>query len=275
MFVDEALGRRLELVEAHFAARIAEAFAAADPGSGAGFLAAGPAVAAWVAPHSVLSKVYGLGLDGRVGDAELEAIEDFYRAHGDRRVQVELSPFAGAELAARLEDRGYRLGGHEQIQARPLSAADRDLVVPQPPGVTVEPVDPADAATRAAWARVSAEGFFAPAASPPDIVRYSELCFDVPGTTAWLARADGTPAAGGAFAIHDGIAPFFAGSTLPAFRRRGSHHALIAARLRGAARAGAQVATVGARAGGESHRHLDAAGFTVAYTRWLFVRAWE
>jgi hypothetical protein len=275
MFVDEALGRRLETVEAHFAARIAEAFAADDPAGGAGFLAVGPAVAAWVAPHSVLSKVYALGLDGPVADSELDAIEAFYRERGDRKVQVELSPFAGAELAARLEDRGFRLAGHEQVQVRPLTAADRDLDVPRARGVTVEAVDPADRATRATWARVSSDGFFAPQPSPPDIARYSALCFDVPGTVAWLARVDGEPAGGGAFAVHDGIAPFFAGSTLPAFRRRGSHHALIAARLRAAARAGAAVATVGARAGGDSHKHLDAAGFTVAYTRWLFVRAWE
>lgn len=274
MFVDEPLARRLELVEAHFAARIAEAFAAADPGGGADFLTAGAAVAAWVAPGSVLSKVYGLGVDGAVDDASLEAIEDFYRAHGERKVQVELSPFAGVELAARLEERGYRLAGHEQIQVRPLAAADRELDVALPPGVHVEAVDPADAVTRAAWARVSSEGFFAPQASPPDIVRYSELCFDVPRTFAWLARVEGLPAAGAAFAMHDGIAPFFAGSTLPAFRRRGSHQALIRARLRAAARAGAEVATVGARAGGESHRHLAAAGFSVAYTRGLFVRAW-
>src|SRR5687768_2416815 len=162
MFVDEALGRRLETVEAHFAARIAEAFAAADPAGGADHRAVGGAVAPWVAPHSVLSKVYALGLDGPVADGDLDAIEAFYRAHGDRKVQVELSPFAGVELAARLEERGYRLAGHEQVQVRPLSVEDRELELPLATGVTVEAVDPDDTETRATWARVSSDGFYAP-----------------------------------------------------------------------------------------------------------------
>jgi len=141
--------------------------------------------------------------------------------------------------------------------------------------VSIEIVDPGDRATREAWTRVSTEGFYAPASPAPDIVRYSTLCFDVEGTTALLARVDGVPAAAGAFAIAEGIAAFFAGSTVPALRGRGAHTALIAARLRAAAAAGAILATVGARPGGESHRHLDRAGFTVGYTRPSLARAWE
>ena len=62
---------------------------------------------------------------------------------------------------------------------------------------------------------------------------------------------------------------------VPALRGRGAHTALIAARLRAAAAAGATLATVCARPGGESHRHLDRAGFTVGYTRPSLARAWE
>ncbi|MEO6462745.1 MAG: hypothetical protein ABIP29_06690 [Candidatus Eisenbacteria bacterium] len=274
MFVDPSLAHRLEQHEALYARRIADAFAAADPACGATFVRVGGATAAWVARGSVLSKVHALGLDGPVADDELERIEDFYRTCGETRVTIELSPFAGVDLAARLEQRGYRMAGLEQVQVRPLAAVDARPVATLPPGVTIEPVDPADHATRAAWVRVSTAGFFAPAPSPPDIVRYSELCFDVLGTTAFLARVDGEPAAAGAHAIADGIAAFFAGSTVPAFRRRGSHAALIAARIQAASAAGAALATVGARPGGASHRHLEAAGFAVGYTRPSFVRAW-
>jgi hypothetical protein len=275
VFVDQPLARRLEQHEALYAGRIAEAFAAADPACGAVVLRVGGATAAWVAPGSVLSKVHALGLDGPFADEDLDRIEDFYRALGESRVTIELSPFAGVECAARLEARGYRMVGLEQVQVRPLDPADARLDGAPPPGVTIEVVDPADQKTREAWARVSSGGFFAPAPSPPDLVRYSELCFDVPGTTAFLARVDGEPAAAGAYAIADGIAAFFAGSTLPAYRRRGGHTALIQARLRAAASAGAALATVGARPGGTSHKHLALAGFTVAYTRPSFARSWE
>jgi hypothetical protein len=273
VFVDPHVARRMEQHEALFAARIADAFRPDDPAR-AGHLAVGGGTAAWVAPDSVLSKVYGLGVAGPVSDADLDAIEDFYRARGEKKVQFELAPFAGVELLARLEDRGYRIRGCDQILVRALGAADSEAP-PPPAGVTVEAIDPADAEGRAAWARVSADGFFAPAASPPDIRRYSELCFDVPGTVAWLARVDGAPAASGAHALADGICALFAGATLPERRRRGSHAALIAARLAAGARAGAEFAMVGAQPGGASHKHLEAAGFRAAYTRYLFVRAWE
>ncbi len=275
MFVDSSLAHRLEHHEALFAGRIATAFAAADPACGADVLRVGGATAVWVAPGSVLSKVHGLGLDGPVAADALDRLEDFYRARGETRVTIELSPFAGVEFAARLEERGYRMAGLEQVQVRGLGPADARRPPELPPGVTIERVEPADRAARAAWTRVSTEGFFAPAPSPPDIVRYSELCFDVEGTTAFLARVDGEPAAAGAYAIADGIAAFFAGSTVPALRRRGAHAALIVARVIAAAAAGATVATVGARPGGQSHKHLDGAGFSVGYTRPSFVRVWS
>lgn len=274
MFVDAALGLRLERLDALFAERIAAAFAAADPGSGAGSLRRAGAVAAWVAPGSVLSRVHALGLDGPPEDADLDAIEEFYRSHGEASVRIELSPFAGVPLMARLEQRGYRIAGLEQVQVRRLGAADR-APAPAPAGVTIAAVDPADPAARAAWARVSGEAFFAPASPPPDLVRYGELCFDVFDTVAWLASVDGVPAATGAHSLADGICALFAGATLPAARGRGCHGALIAARLAAGAAAGAEFATVGAAPGGPSHRHLHAAGFETAYTRPLFTRSLE
>ena len=279
MFVDETLAHRLEHHEALFARRIADRFAAVDPACGASHARIGAATVAWVARRSVLNRVYALGLDGKVADEDLDAVEAFFRERGEAKVVVELSPFAGTTFAARLEARGYRTSGLEQVQVRALTPVDaaeeHEARAGLPRGVTIETVDPADLATRKEWVRVSTEGFYAPGDPPPDIVRYSELCFDVEGTTALLARVDGTPAGAGAFAIADGIAAFFAGSTVPELRGRGAHTALIAARIRASARAGATLATVGAKPGGDSHRHLDGAGFTVGYTRPALTRAWE
>jgi hypothetical protein len=279
MFVDEALARRLETLDATFATRTARAFAADDASAGrpahAGSVVLAGAVAAWVAPGSVLSKVHGLGMHGSPDDADLDAIEEFYRARGDRRAAIELAPFAGAALTARLEARGYRTEGFEHVLVRALAAEDREPAAALQPGVTVEAVEAADAAARAAWVDVSAEGFFAPAAAPPDLLRYAALSCEDADTTAWLARVDGAPAATGAHSVSDGLCALFGGATRPEARRRGGHRALIAARLAAGARAGATIATAGASPGGVSHRNLEAAGFTVAYTRPLLVRTWE
>ncbi len=279
MFVDEALARRLEMLDAWFAAQIAAAFAAEDVVAGrvpvAGSINVAGAVAAWAAPHSVLSKVHGLGLSAVPDDSDLDLIEAFYRERGDRMVKIELSPFARAALTARLEARGYRTTGVEQVLVRPIGPEDQELPTAFASGVQIEAVDPADVEARAAWAAVSAEGFFAPSVPPPDLVRYGAMCSDMIDTTTWLARIDGAPAATGAHSVGDGICALFGGATLPAARRQGAHRALIAARLVAGVQAGATVATAGAAPGGASHRNLEAAGFTVAYTRPMLSRAWE
>jgi hypothetical protein len=59
-------------------------------------------------------------------------------------------------------------------------------------------------------------------------------------------------------------------ATLPRFRRRGIQGAMVALRLARAARAGCDLASVGASPGGDSHRNLERLGFRVAYTRTVF-----
>jgi GNAT superfamily N-acetyltransferase len=87
-----------------------------------------------------------------------------------------------------------------------------------------------------------------------------------PIVTCFLARIDGEPAGAGALAIHDGVAKLFSTSTIPAFRRRGVHSALLRARLQVAARV-CEIALVSAVPGSDSQRNLERAGFRVAYTR--------
>ena len=54
---------------------------------------------------------------------------------------------------------------------------------------------------------------------------------DVPDWHLFLARVDGAPAGAAVLSIHGDIGYLAAGSVLPAFRGRGVHAALIAARL--------------------------------------------
>ncbi len=67
-------------------------------------------------------------------------------------------------------------------------------------------------------------------------------------------------------------AALFALAVLPAYRRRGVQQALIAARLRAAAEAGATVVTISALPGVATERNARRMGFQVAYTKVVLVR---
>lgn len=89
------------------------------------------------------------------------------------------------------------------------------------------------------------------------------------GTTLYLARVDGEPAATAALTVDPatGVAYLADGATLPRFRGRGLQSALIRRRLVDAAAAGATVAGSQASVGSTSHRNLQREGLTSGFTK--------
>src|SRR5689334_11275621 len=234
-FVDNALAARIEALEARAATDLVALRAGTH--TAAEVLVQAGATCAWFAPESVLSHVYGLGLHGRTSAADLEAIEAFYRQKGERRVQVELAPFARRDALGALGQRGYRINGFEQVLARPLEGF---APAPVPPRVRVRAIDPRDPADSALWVRIAAEGFFAPDGVPPHLEGVFELTHRMPGTTPLLALVDGEPAAAAAVQVQGELAALFGAATLERFRRAGAHAALLDARLALARDAGAR-----------------------------------
>jgi GNAT acetyltransferase-like protein len=91
----------------------------------------------------------------------------------------------------------------------------------------------------------------------------------------YLARVDGTPAAGAILTVDDGIAYLANASALPAFRNRGCHGALLAARLRDATELGCETVIALAAVGTTSHRNMERAGLHILVTlnQWTFASA--
>ena len=77
---------------------------------------------------------------------------------------------------------------------------------------------------------------------------------------------DGQLVGGGGLEIHNGLAGLMAAGTLPAFRKRGVHTALLYARLAAATKAGCDLAMIHTRPGAESQRNVLRAGFQMVYT---------
>jgi GNAT superfamily N-acetyltransferase len=85
-------------------------------------------------------------------------------------------------------------------------------------------------------------------------------------TQLFVAWLNGQPVGGGALETHDGVAALMAAGTLPAYRNRGIHTALLHARLAAAAEGGCDLAMVHTRPGAVSQRNVLRAGFQLAYT---------
>jgi len=198
--------------------------------------------------------------------------EDFYRSRA-APVRVEACPLADASLIGHFGKRGYRVTEFSNVMVRPLDGAyRRQNQSGLPPGLSIEHVGREQIDL---WALTVSQGFAEKGPVVPEIVEVMKMFALSPGVESYLARVDGKVAGGATLAIRDGVAGLFGASTLPAFRRRGVHMALLQARLARAAEAGCDLAVCLAQPGSTSQRNIVRRGFTVLYTRVKFERELE
>lgn len=186
---------------------------------------------------------------------ELDAVVDEtivgYRALGIRFRWTIGPDSAPAELAARVEAQGLEPSIGWGV-ARPIEGASPGL----PPSVTVEPVDETNVE---AFTNVMARGWEMDAA-PLLAFHHRILATARERLPMQLARWDGEPAAAAATALRPRTAYLMGAVVLPEHRGRGLYRALVASRLRHAARQGCTLATSHARAE-TSHPILRRLGF--------------
>ena len=135
---------------------------------------------------------------------------------------------------------------------------------PRVDGLAIRRVEPDEAL---AWERAVVAGFefdgvLADAwlASAPAIAQDQRVHL-------FLAEIDGEPAGAGGLFVHRGVGGLGPGCVLPAFRNRGVHAALIAARARTAAGLGCDVVAGWARRDGPSERNMIRMGLQRIWTR--------
>ncbi|HLK49994.1 MAG TPA: hypothetical protein VKT49_17745 [Bryobacteraceae bacterium] len=252
IFAGVALARRLEAAEAAIARGCAER----QPGSAV--LEAGGGVALFQGADSPLTQAVGLGLNGPVAKAELNAIEAFFRARG-APVRIDLCPLADAGLLDSLGRRGYRVTEFNNVLVRQLASPEITLT----PRVRRALPDECDV-----WAHAAGCGFFEQAELTEAEMDVGRAIFTMPGALCYLATSEaGESSGGGALATCGSMAMLFADSTVPCHRRQGVHRELIAARLNEAAALGCDTATASTAPGSQSQRNYERMGFQVAYTK--------
>ncbi|HYO58222.1 GNAT family N-acetyltransferase [Archangium sp.] len=219
--------------------------------------------ALFLGPRSPFSAAVGVGLEGMVGQGDLDRIETFLGREGSA-VRIELNPFCEPALSAKLGARGYRVERWLQVWWRPPSP-----VPPPVPGIEVRPL-------RLGEERRWAEFFFLsylgrPAGSEAELAGGVGIA-RTGGNTCFLALQEGEPRGVGVASVTNGVALLSADGVVPAFRGRGLQLALIHARLAWAAERGCDVVTASTEPATASQRNYEKAGFRCAYPKLVMVR---
>ncbi len=213
---------------------------------------------------SYLSQVIGWGfaLKPKQYAAELKKIEQFYASFQHARVDIELCPYAGTDLAVFLSERGYGITEFNNVFAfnlmdySPVDLNWGDLIIKQLSAPQFEE-----------WATQMAIGFEYPPIKE-QFVRYASannvLVFGVYDHTHLIA--------GASLAMHGEVCDLAVTSTLPQYRGKGLQKKLVSLRLNEAKKRGLRIATVTTVPGTVSDLNVQKVGFSCAYTRIKFTK---
>jgi GNAT superfamily N-acetyltransferase len=209
---------------------------------------------------TLMNRVLGLGLAEPASDELLDELDAFFREAG-AGYAIALAPAAlPSGLAERLVERGFEPGYSWTKFERLVGPA-----APAKSELRVERIGPERAAD---FALAAVEG----SPLPPALLPVFEV---LPGRAGWdcfVTYADAEPAGCGALFATGGVGWLGIGATRPAFRRRGSQSAVLAARLSRAQELGLNVVVseTGTRVGDRpatSHTNLERAGLEPIYVR--------
>jgi GNAT superfamily N-acetyltransferase len=262
---DVALARRLESAVARDLDAFADTCMHLDPALHSARVEFAGGLALFLAPGSPINMIYGAGFSGPVTGEEFDAVERFYAEHGTRAA-ISLCPHADDALIAQLGVRGWMATDFENVLLRELDDASARRLPAPAPGVEFTVATTAE--ERASWAALSSAAFSAPEPPSAESVRMGLGMAASTQMTLLTGRVDGVDAGTGALQLMpDGLGWLMSDATLPPYRRRGVHSALLAERVRLAAEAGCDLAVAEARPGSASQRNMERLGLRVVYTR--------
>lgn len=205
-----------------------------------------------------LSQAFGVGTLAPVSMADVIRITEFYESR-NTTPGIYVTPMADPSLGRALAAAGYVPGEHENVLVSDDFGAyalrDERIAIARDVGN---------------WARASAQGFKGGQPTEPGDEQVAMLFASAEGVTALEGRDDGAVAATSVIAFRGDCAMFFAGSTLPGFRERGWHLAMVRDRIARARNAGASLMRAVARPSSSSEHNFHRCGFTALYTRTLW-----
>jgi GNAT superfamily N-acetyltransferase len=198
---------------------------------------------------------------------ELDEIEEFFTSR-DAPVTIDVTPHTHPVLREMLSERGYSISDFSNVLVRAVHAGEAPPQCPSPARVRIASESEAEI-----YARTVVSGFLSRDHLNDEELIVGKILYGMPYSKPLLAEIDGELAGGCGLSIRAGLASCFGDSTLPVFRGRGVHTALICARIAEAIRAGCDLITAGTQPGSRSQRNYQRLGFTVAYSKITMVLA--
>ena len=248
-----------------------------SPGSGAGWIDVGGTYAMFDAVESPVTQTFGFGLFSPPSSADLDAIEEFFRAKGAPAFH-EVCPLADPAHGLLLAERGYQAIEFSSVMYQPIHA-EASIAAARGSAIRVRTVDKREADL---WARTAADGWSDTPGLEGFLLDMGKIAAERVDAIMFLAEDDVDDVddadhrraiAAGAMSISDGVALLAGASTIPAARHRGAQFALLAHRLSYAAARGCDLAMMVALPGSGSQRNAERNGFRIAYTRTKWRRA--
>jgi ribosomal protein S18 acetylase RimI-like enzyme len=200
----------------------------------------------------------GVGTSRPLREDDLRIVDEFY---GSRRLtsRLELHPLVAERDAQIVARWGYR-------PERAVTMLEREIGPDPalPAGFNVETLT----TRKLEWTELVAAGLLdtAPRADVDRLRRTTHVCASAASALVAI-RIDGKLAGGGALGVTGDAAFLFCASTLPEYRRRGVHAALIGARLAIGRSRGATFAFMTAAPESDALVSAESAGFTATYVR--------
>lgn len=200
----------------------------------------------------------GVGTSRPLREDDLRIVDEFY---GSRRLvsRLELHPTVAERDAPIVARWGYR-------PERAVAMLEREIGSDPalPPAFSVETLT----TRRSEWTELVAAGLLdvTPRSEVERLRRTTHVCASAASALVAI-RVDGKLAGGGALGVTGDAAFLFCASTLPEFRRRGVHAALIGARLAIGRSRGATFAFMTAEPNSDAFASAESAGFSATYVR--------
>jgi GNAT superfamily N-acetyltransferase len=265
ILITDELAQRLELAEAADAADCAEAACTIDSARCAAVKAVAGGFLTFCGPASPLTHAVGVGMLGPVSVEELEEVEEFFVSR-DAPVTIDVTPHTHSSLREMLSERGYHISDFSNVLVRAVRADERPPECPSRAHVRQAQLSESEL-----YSQTVVSGFLSRQNLNDEELIVGRILFGMPHAKALLAEVDGEIAGGCGISTRNGVASCFGDSTLPAFRGRGVHTAMICARIAEAIAAGSDVMTAGTQPGSQSQRNYQRLGFAVAYSKLTMV----
>jgi ribosomal protein S18 acetylase RimI-like enzyme len=268
-----ALARRVEAAEARLSLAMADVTRRTAPAAFG--LAIGTGAAVYCGAGAPMTKVIGVGLSEPLTDDDIDRVEAAFAPFGEHP-GWEMCTLGDLSAIARLEARGYLLRRIELVLGRDLT---RDVILdPLPVNLTVR------RGFEDEWARIAVAGFAAAEtvegrdapAEAYDTSMLEQVIAQFAGVESvrrYVAFVGDTPAGAASGRVDDGVYQLCGAATLPEWRRRGVHTALLVARLAEARADGCDLAVVTVEPGSRSQANVQRRHFMPLYSRLVLARS--